>query len=149
MMTLRKLIPMIDSKIERLMVLRHLSKEEFLEQIGNDDEAIKMYEDIHNAKFGIIHVEHSQTHRKHYGITVAFGEGISCYMSNEDFWFCTSIIKNIDWENNEFSTQNSVYLFEFEELPFDKCYTDLHLYMYNLPEFVNKEDDESKNKETE
>ena len=50
-----------------------------------------------------------------YGYTAHFGEGLSCKMDNKDFWFRTSNILSIDWENKTFKTLNSVYKFTFNE----------------------------------
>ena len=51
------------------------------------------------------------------------------------------VIKNIDWENIEFKTLNSVYEFEFEELPKE--------ILDNMEKNYRAEENESKSKETE
>ena len=109
--------------------------DELVENVGED-----IAHAIEKSKCGFISVTHKAYGDKHHGITCAFGEGIGCYMSTEDRWFTTSVIQNIDWNKKEFTTLNSVYEFEFEELPVDKLYN----YVLN----IDKQNG-SKNKETE
>lgn len=90
------------------------------------------------GKCGYITVTHKDTRKVHNGLTVAFIEGLSCYMSNKDKWFNTSVVKKIDWDKKEFETQNSIYEFEFKEISWKELYADLQLYI-----------NESKNKEIE
>lgn len=53
---------------------------------------------------------------KHSGYTKGLCEGIGCRLESPDgFWFHTSIIKEIDWENQIFTTLNSKYKFEFDD----------------------------------
>lgn len=107
----RKIIPMIDRNVEILLKARI-----------NNDLSEELNNALQNSKCGIIHVKHAITDKTHYGITAAFGEGIGCYMSNEDRWFTTSTIKKINWKEGYFETLNSKYFFDFEELNFRKLY---------------------------
>lgn len=96
--------------------------EEFLKDYPTLNETL--YEAIRNSKQGYITItkvsdnignflQKGDTYR---GATKAFGEGISCYISTPDDWYCTSIIQHIDWENNTFTTLNSEYRFTLQEL---------------------------------
>lgn len=125
MKTFLEILPMIDENIMARLRLRALSKEEFLSEYGED--ASDIYEHLQKSKCGLISVEHTDTKKKHYGITAAFGEGLSCYMSNEDRWFTTSVIKHID--KDTFETLNSVYKYNFEEMSWRELYFDLQLYV--------------------
>ena len=107
----QKIIPMVDANVETLLEAR-----------VNNDLSEELNNALQNSKCGIIHVKHANTGKTHYGITAAFGEGIGCYMSNEDNWFTTSTIKKINWEEKHFETLNSKYFFDFEELDFQELY---------------------------
>lgn len=113
MKTLLEIILMIDDNVQRILISRFLSEEEFINKFQNE----QLYNYLHNSKCGYIRITNFDTGETHYGITGAFGENIGCYMSNEDEWFTTSIIQKIDWDKKKFQTMNSVYKFEFEELP--------------------------------
>lgn len=133
MRTLREIIPMIDSKIDIILRHRTYDLEELTKKLGED-----LAKGIKNSKCGLIEIK-KDGDRLRYGITAAFGEGISCYISNEDEWFMTSIIKHIDWKNNKFVTLNSLYDFKFQEIDFDRLVADLQILM----------NDENKSEETE
>lgn len=124
-----RILRMADDNVWHLIQTRYEGKEKFL---SNPKNQLKEYEDLYdnitNSKCGLIKIEHSKTGEIHSGFTAAFGENIGCYISNEDSWYITSIIKHIDWDKGEFNTLNSVYKFEFEEIPindiFKICYFD-------------------------
>ena len=95
-----------------------MSKEDFIKKYGKD--TIFMYEAIHKSKMGDIEIDKVlnsplDTEVKMKGITPGFGEGISCYMEDNDIYYYTSTIQSIDWENNVFHTLNSEYKFKFNE----------------------------------
>lgn len=123
----RKIIPMIDRNVEILLKARI-----------NNDLSEELNNALQNSKCGIIHVKHAITGKTHYGITAAFGEGVGCYMSNEDEWFTTSTIKKINWEEEYFETLNSKYFFDFEELDFQELYNAVFGYMNNITVKVKK-----------
>ena len=100
------------------MEVRQMSKEDFIKKYGKD--TIFMYEAIHKSKMGDIEIDKVlnsplDTEVKMKGITPGFGEGISCYMEDNDIYYYTSTIQSIDWENNVFHTLNSEYKFKFNE----------------------------------
>lgn len=123
MTTLKKHWRLIDRNVKTILFNRVVGKERFL-KIYPDQK--KLYDTISNSKLGIIKIEKvGDPNNKHWGFTAGFGEGIRCYMSNEYEWFTTSIIQKIDWDKKEFQTMNSVYKFEFDEIPFEVAYNDL------------------------
>lgn len=101
--------------------MMELSKDEFVADFG--DEHLDIYLALKNSKMGWIEVEkisknggYYETGAQHMGFTLAFAEGIGCYMTHGDRWFTTSIILKIDWDKGEFTTLNSVYKFRFETI---------------------------------
>jgi hypothetical protein len=92
--------------------LKAMSKEEFL-TLPNMTEEI--YNALQNSKEGWISISRVSDGAGDHGYTQAFGEGISCHMSNLNSWYTTSVIQSIDWENKTFKTLNSVYNFEFKD----------------------------------
>jgi len=92
--------------------LKKLSKEEFLDYTGLTEE---IYEALQKSKEGWIKISRITDGAGDQGFTSAFGEGISCRLSNHDTWYVTSVIQNIDWENHTFKTLNSTYNFEFKD----------------------------------
>lgn len=92
--------------------LKKMSREEFLNQPGATDE---MYEALQKSKEGWIKISRIPDRAGDYGFTSAFGEGLSCHLSNPSTWYQTSVIQSIDWENNTFKTLNSTYKFEFRD----------------------------------
>lgn len=100
--------------------LKKLPKEEFMNQPGANEE---LYKNLQASKSGWIKVSRDYDGAGDWGMTDAFGEGLSCYMSNPSRWYRTSVIQSIDWENHTFQTMNSTYNFEFkteEELKEEK-----------------------------
>lgn len=89
-----------------------MSKEEFLSQPNTNEE---LYYALQNSKQGWIKISRIGDGNGDSGFTLAFGEGISCKISNSESWYITSMIQNIDWENHTFKTLNSTYNFEFKD----------------------------------
>ena len=54
------------------------------------------------------------------GYTPMFGENICAYLINNNNYFHTSVIKNIDWKKKLIETLNSEYAFEFKQMDLDK-----------------------------
>lgn len=92
--------------------LKKLSKEEFLAHEGLTEE---IYEALQKSKEGWIKISRTTDGAGDQGFTSAFGEGISCKISNPQTWYVTSVIQSIDWENHTFKTLNSVYNFKFKD----------------------------------
>ena len=85
--------------------LKKLSKEEFLTHEGLTEE---IYEALQKSKEGWIKISRTTDGAGDQGFTPAFGEGISCKISNPSTWYITSVIQSIDWENHTFKTLNSI-----------------------------------------
>lgn len=138
MRTLQEFLCMLDGGVNTILNYKLLSKEEFIE-ICSDEET---YNALKNSKTGLIEISYLDGTNKHSGFTAALGEGIACRMSNEDNWYTTSTIKSIDWNNKTFETLNSIYKFEFQEIPLDKA-------LAGAKKLYNQLENESKNKEIE
>ena len=93
--------------------LKNLSKEEFLKF---PDATESIYLALKNSKEGKIKIWKEDKSVIEEGHTDAFNEGISCYISSPSRWYCTSIIRNINWDEGYFDTLNSRYYFEFQEI---------------------------------
>lgn len=137
MRTLREILEMLDAGVNAILSSKLLSKEEFIEKYSDEE----MYSALKNSKAGLIEISYLDGTNKHNGFTAALGEGIACRMSNENNWYTTSTIKSIDWNNKTFETLNSIYKFEFQEIPLDKA-------LASAKELYNQLENDSKNKET-
>ena len=107
------------SRVDLLLKLKEMSKEEFLEKYPDSED---IYDSIHNSKTGYIKITKESSNPGYIsegsikeGFTPAFGEGISCFIENDEEYYYTSTIKSIDWEEKKFHTLNSTYKFEFYE----------------------------------
>ena len=105
------------SLMMKIMEVRQMSEEDFVKKYGKD--YMFLYEAINKSKMGDIEIEKVVDNPldtvKMKGITPGFGEGISCYMEDNDTYYYTSTVQSIDWENNVFHTLNSEYKFKFNE----------------------------------
>lgn len=97
---------------------RMLNRDELL-SIGIPDNKC---DSILNSKQGWIQIKKKSSNPGYFikndgfeGETEFFGEGIRLRIHNSKGWFITSTIKSIDWELEEFTTENSVYKFYFVE----------------------------------
>ena len=94
-----------------------MSKDDFIKKY--EKSTLPIYEAIKKSKMGDIEIEKVVDTPldavKMKGITPGFGEGISCYMEDNDTYYYTSTVQSIDWENNVFHTLNSEYKFKFNE----------------------------------
>ena len=102
---------------EHILVL--LAVREYLDEIEMSEST---REEIKNSKVGDITVTkiskndgYVKEGESAWGVTAAFGEGLSVYIASANSWFCTSTIRKIDWDKKEFTTRNSVYSFTFKE----------------------------------
>lgn len=99
--------------------LKELSKEEFLKLTGATEE---LYEELQNSLEGEITITkisdndgYLRKGQSHWGYTYAFAEGLSLRLYGNYCNYYTSNIQKIDWENNEFTTLNSKYKFNFKQ----------------------------------
>lgn len=110
----------MNMQFRQLYALKLMSKEEFDEKYGRDDE---LFDNIQHALSGHIKVTKVSDNYGYLspgewreGKTPLFGEGIALWIcGTEDDFYHTSTIQSIDWENNTFKTLNSTYKFEFNE----------------------------------
>ena len=104
----------------KTLVHKALDEEDFIDAYG--DLGKKMFNIVKNTKSGLISIYKTSDNpgiekgKTYYGITTGFGEGIALFIDSKDYWFHTSVIKEIDWDKSEFKTMNSTYHFDFEEL---------------------------------
>ena len=91
--------------------IKALSKEEFMKQPRATEE---LYNNLQKSKQGWIKISRKGDGAGDWGMTEAFGEGLSCRLSNPSRWYVTSVIQSIDWKNHTFETMNSTYDFEFK-----------------------------------
>lgn len=108
----------LDNRTIKFLLLRAKPKKEFITTVGPEE----AYDRIQKSKVGYITVHKVSDNpgiekgKVYEGVTACFGEGLAMWLSSETSWFHTSVIQNIDWENNTFQTMNSTYAFKFEEL---------------------------------
>lgn len=103
--------------ILKIIEMRQMSEEDFVNKYGKD--SMFVYEAVKKSKMGDIEIEKVVDNPldavKMKGITPGIGEGISCYIEDDDVYYYTSTVQSIDWENNVFHTLNSEYKFKFNE----------------------------------
>jgi hypothetical protein len=111
-------IEAFDDRLQNILELKKLSKEEFLSKYPDEN----IYIDLQDSKEGHIKITKISDNPGYLkdgdtkeGYTPAFGEGLSCYMDCGETYYYTSVIREIDWENKIFYTLNSKYSFEFNE----------------------------------
>lgn len=99
--------------------LKNLSLEEFLKL---EDSTEDLYIKLHNSKVGHITIQkisnndgYLQKNEYFYGLTEAFGEGLSLIIDSMKRRYMTSTIQKINWNKKEFETLNSTYKFNFTE----------------------------------
>jgi len=108
-----------NSRVQKLLEERELSKEDFLKKYDNNEE---LYNIIHNSKVGNIEITKISDNPGYLsvndtvsGFTAGFGEGMSCFIDCISSYYYTSTVQKIDWENKIFYTLNSKYSFKFNE----------------------------------
>lgn len=72
---------------------------------------------LKGVKSGLISI-YKQPNGQHIitGFIALFGIGLRAYITNQDDWYSTNIIDNIDWDEKEFTTHSkSTYSFNFKE----------------------------------
>lgn len=111
--TFSECVQLSDPKIELLFKIR-------FGEYGEDDPSVEL---VRKSKVGKISIKkisgnsgYLNSEDTFSGITANFGEGMGVYISDTTEWYNTSVIQHIDWENNQFTTCNSTYSFQFEEM---------------------------------
>ena len=111
---------MIEKQIAYITKAKNQSKEEFVEEYGNEN--LWLWECLQKAKSGNIVITKTSSNFGYlsqggteHGYTPAFGVGLPCYIDRTDSYYYTSNIESINWEDKTFKTKNSTYKFEFNE----------------------------------
>ena len=99
----------------QLLKLRNSSLEELVRGLGSEEDAKQMYDALRKSREGYMRIQKISPSlgRTEEGWTYVFTEGLGLILDTEDRWYNTSIVLSIDFEKCEFTTQNSVYRFEF------------------------------------
>lgn len=110
-----------DKLIQATLRHRDSSLKDFVKAGGNPE----LHRAIKDSKVGYIKITkmsnnsgYLRSGESEEGITAAFGEGLSLYISDREQWYRTSIIQKIFWDKGEFTTLNSRYKFEFTEIDY-------------------------------
>lgn len=110
-----------DSYIRAMLRYRDMHLKDFVKVGGT----LELYQAIKDSKVGYIKITKISSNdgylsegESEEGITAAFGEGISLYIAGVEQWYRTSVIRKIFWDKKEFTTMNSRYKFEFEEIDY-------------------------------
>lgn len=105
--------------VKHILKGRELSEADFILSGGTSE----TYRALQDSKIGFISITkvsdnpgYLDKSQSEYGVTSAFGESLSLYISGDDRWFRTSVIQKIDWDKGEFTTLNSTYSFKFNEI---------------------------------
>lgn len=110
---------LLDSGTFKLLVTKVRSDKDLMDSCNNNEE---LFRALREGKCGLMKVRKISDNpgiekgKEYCGVATCFAENIGLFLSNEDSWFHTSVVKEIDWTNNQFKTLNSVYEFSFEEL---------------------------------
>ena len=120
-MTYESLKSRCDGVVKHILESRELSEADFILNGGTSE----IYRTLQDSKIGFIYITKVSDNpgyvdkgQSEYGVTSAFGENLSLYISGGDRWFRTSVIQKIYWDKGEFTTLNSRYKFEFEEIDY-------------------------------
>lgn len=120
-MTFSEAVMWGDSYIKALLKYRDMHLRDFVKVGGNPE----LHKAIKDSKVGYIKITKISSNEGYLsegeseeGITAAFGEGISLYIADVEKWYRTSVIQKIFWDRQEFTTMNSRYKFEFEEIDY-------------------------------
>lgn len=119
MKSLNNYIRWMDSNTLGLLKIRAKSDEDLMSLCEGDEKIFKAFRE---GKCGLIRLHKISDNpgiekgKEYYGITTCFSENLAVFVSSPDIYFHSSVIKEIDWKNNQFKTLNSVYAFTFEEL---------------------------------
>lgn len=120
-MTFSEAVMWGDGYIKALLKYRDMHLRDFVKVGGNPE----LHKAIKDSKVGYIKITKISSNEGYLsegeseeGITAAFGEGISLYIADVEKWYRTSVIQKIFWDRQEFTTMNSRYKFEFEEIDY-------------------------------
>ena len=99
----------------QLLKIKNSSLDELVQSLGFETDAKKMYEAFRKSREGYMRIRKISPSigRTEEGWTYIFAEGLGLFLDTEDRWYNTSVILSIDFEKGEFTTQNSIYRFEF------------------------------------
>lgn len=107
-----------DKFIQTTLKYKARSEQEFINSGGTPE----LYRILQNSKAGNISITKISNNSGYLdsgdsfeGVTAAFGEGLSLYISDTRGWFRTSTIQKINWDEGTFTTLNSEYRFVFNE----------------------------------
>ena len=100
---------------KQLLKIKNSSLEELVRVLGSEEDAKQMYDALRKSREGYMRIQKISPSlgRTEEGWTYVFTEGLGLILDTEDRWYNTSIVLSIDFEKGEFTTQNSVYRFEF------------------------------------
>ena len=98
-----------------LLKIKNSSLDELVQGLGSETDAKKMYEALRKSREGYMRIRKISPSigRSEEGWTYVFAEGLGLFLDTEDRWYHTSVVLSIDFEKGEFTTQNSIYRFEF------------------------------------
>lgn len=120
-MTFSEAVMWGDSYIKAMLKYRDMHLKDFVKVGGT----LELYQAIKDSKVGYIKITKISSNdgylsegESEEGLTAAFGEGVSLYIADVEKWYRTSVIRKIFWDKQEFTTMNSRYKFEFEEIDY-------------------------------
>lgn len=120
-MTFSEAVMWGDSYIRAMLRYRDMHLKDFVKVGGNPE----LHRAIKDSKVGYIKITKISSNEGYLsegqseeGLTAAFGEGVSLYIADVEKWYRTSVIQKIFWDRQEFTTMNSRYKFEFEEIDY-------------------------------
>lgn len=120
-MTFSEAVMWGDSYIRTMLRYRDMHLKDFVKVGGNPE----LHRAIKDSKVGYIKITKISSNEGYLsegqseeGLTAAFGEGVSLYIADVEKWYRTSVIQKIFWDRQEFTTMNSRYKFEFEEIDY-------------------------------
>lgn len=118
-----------DKYIQALLKYRTMTLREFI-KAGGDIDSHRLIKDSKVGYIKITKISDNDGYLREgefeQGITAAFGEGLSLYISDKDRWYRTSNIRKIYWDKGEFTTINSRYKFEFTEIDYRPILNELN-----------------------
>jgi hypothetical protein len=120
-MTFSETVMWNDSYIQVMLKYRNMHLKDFIKAGGN----CELHQAIKDSKVGYIKITKISSNGGYLaegdseeGITAAFGEGVGLYIAGVEQWYKTTTIRNIFWDEGEFTTMNSRYKFEFTEIDY-------------------------------
>ena len=114
-----------------VLSLRAMSVEQLNLHLGDIKKAKALHKILRESKEGYMRIqrEYPAPDVPHEGWTYAFCEGFALFIDNPDFFYHTSDVQQINWQDEKsgtFTTLNSRYKFEFIEPEIDNE-QDIHI----------------------